>query len=79
MSRDYPLRLLKIGGGIAGDFSVSVVFLSRQELEWKDVPLWAYFCQVSDSITSYGSYSGDVPNEKITNDLFLTNALKFLI
>jgi deoxyhypusine synthase len=27
---------------------------------------WAYFCQISDSTTSYGSYSGAVPNEKIT-------------
>jgi len=26
----------------------------------------AYFCQISDSTTSYGSYSGAVPNEKIT-------------
>ena len=31
-----------------------------------DVPLWGYFCQISDSTTSYGSYSGAVPNEKIT-------------
>jgi hypothetical protein len=28
--------------------------------------LWSYFCQISDSTTSYGSYSGAVPNEKIT-------------
>ena len=26
----------------------------------------SYFCQISDSTTSYGSYSGAVPNEKIT-------------
>ena len=29
---------------------------------------WAYFCQISDSTTSYGSYSGATPNEKITWD-----------
>ncbi len=32
----------------------------------RETPLWAYFCQISDSTTSYGSYSGAVPNEKIT-------------
>jgi deoxyhypusine synthase len=37
-----------------------------QDLEWHDVPFWSYFCQISDSTTSYGSYSGAVPNEKIT-------------
>jgi deoxyhypusine synthase len=31
--------------------------------------LWSYFCQISDSTTSYGSYSGAVPNEKITGKL----------
>ena len=30
------------------------------------VPRWGYFCQISDSTTSYGSYSGAIPNEKIT-------------
>jgi len=29
-------------------------------------PYWAYFCQISDSTTSYGSYSGAIPTEKIT-------------
>jgi len=38
----------------------------NQELEGKEVPLWSYFSQISDSTTSYGSYSGAVPNEKIT-------------
>ena len=28
--------------------------------------LWGYFAQISDSTTSYGSYSGAVPNEKIS-------------
>ncbi len=56
----------QIGGGIAGDFPICVVPMMYQDLEWHDVPLWAYFCQISDSTTSYGSYSGAVPNEKIT-------------
>ena len=53
----------QIGGGTAGDFPICVVPMMAQDLEWHDVPLWQYFCQISDSTTSYGSYSGAVPNE----------------
>ncbi len=56
----------QIGGGIAGDFPICVVPMMYQDLGWKDVPFWSYFCQISDSTTSYGSYSGAIPNEKIT-------------
>jgi deoxyhypusine synthase len=56
----------QIGGGIAGDFPICVVPMLHQDLQRDDVPLWGYFCQISDSTTSYGSYSGAVPNEKIT-------------
>ena len=56
----------QIGGGTAGDFPICVVPMMEQDLGWKGTPLWAYFCQISDSTTSYGSYSGAVPNEKIT-------------
>ncbi|MFK7924912.1 MAG: deoxyhypusine synthase family protein [Bacteroidia bacterium] len=56
----------QIGGGIAGDFPICVVPMLYQDLEYTDVPFWGYFCQISDSTTSYGSYSGAVPNEKIT-------------
>ncbi len=56
----------QVGGGIAGDFPICVVPMLIQDLKRKDTPFWAYFCQVSDSTTSYGSYSGAVPNEKIT-------------
>jgi deoxyhypusine synthase len=59
------IGFFQIGGGIAGDFPICVVPLIRQDLQ-EDVPLWGYFCQISDSTTSYGSYSGAVPNEKIT-------------
>ncbi len=58
------IGFFQIGGGIAGDFPICVVPMMYQDLEWSDVPFWAYFCQISDSTTSYGSYSGAVPNEK---------------
>lgn len=58
--------MFQIGGGIAGDFPICVVPMLYQDMELTDIPLWSYFCQISDSTTSYGSYSGAVPNEKIT-------------
>jgi deoxyhypusine synthase len=56
----------QIGGGIAGDFPICVVPMLHQDMQREDIPLWGYFCQISDSTTSFGSYSGAVPNEKIT-------------
>jgi len=61
-----PLGFFQIAGGIAGDFPICVVPMLEQDVKRTDVRKWAYFCQVSDSTTSYGSYSGAVPNEKIT-------------
>jgi len=60
------IGFFQIGGGIAGDFPICVVPMLHQDLQREDVPVWSYFCQISDSTTSYGSYSGAVPNEKIT-------------
>lgn len=60
------MGFFQIGGGIAGDFPICVVPMLHQDLQRPEVPLWGYFCQISDSTTSYGSYSGAVPNEKIT-------------
>jgi deoxyhypusine synthase len=60
------IGFFQIGGGIAGDFPICVVPMLEQDLRLRDVPRWGYFCQISDSTTSYGSYSGAVPNEKIT-------------
>jgi len=60
------IGFFQIGGGIAGDFPICVVPLLAQDMEQTDTPFWSYFCQISDSTTSYGSYSGAVPNEKIT-------------
>lgn len=66
LTKKSPLGFFQIGGGIAGDFPICVVPMLHQDLKRPEVPLWAYFCQISDSTTSYGSYSGAVPNEKIT-------------
>lgn len=63
---ESSIGFFQIGGGIAGDFPICVVPMLHQDLEMTDVPLWGYFAQISDSTTSYGSYSGAVPNEKIT-------------
>ncbi|MBE2246152.1 MAG: deoxyhypusine synthase family protein [Candidatus Competibacteraceae bacterium] len=64
--RGKGVGFFQIGGGIAGDFPICVVPMLYQDMEMHDIPFWAYFCQISDSTTSYGSYSGAVPNEKIT-------------
>lgn len=65
-SAKNSVGFFQIAGGIAGDFPICVVPMLHQDLQREDVPLWGYFCQISDSTTSYGSYSGAVPNEKIT-------------
>lgn len=66
ISANTPLGFFQIGGGIAGDFPICVVPMLEQDVMRPKVNKWAYFCQISDSTTSYGSYSGAVPNEKIT-------------
>lgn len=72
------LGMFQIGGGIAGDFPICVVPMLHQDLEI-DARLWGYFCQISDSTTSYGSYSGAVPNEKITWGKLGINTPKYII
>ena len=69
----------QIAGGIAGDFPICVVPMLHQDLGRTDAPLWGYFCQISDSTTSYGSYSGAVPNEKITWGKLGVDTPKFVI
>lgn len=73
------IGFFQIGGGIAGDFPICVVPMLYQDMEMHDVPFWSYFCQISDSTTSYGSYSGAVPNEKITWGKLDINTPKFII
>ena len=68
----------QIGGGIAGDFPICVVPLIQQDLQ-EECPFWGYFCQISDSTTSYGSYSGAVPNEKITWGKLAPTTPRFVI
>ena len=77
-SSDGPIGFYQIGGGIAGDFAICVVPLMIQDLKL-DVPLWGYFCQISDATTSFGGYSGAVPNEKITWYKLDRDAPKYMI
>ena len=74
-----PIGFFQIGGGIAGDFPICVVPMLHQDLRRENVPLWGYFCQISDSTTSYGSYSGAVPNEKITWGKLGVDTPRFII
>ena len=72
------IGFFQIGGGIAGDFPICVVPMIEQDLGIS-APLWSYFCQISDSTTSYGSYSGAIPNEKITWGKLGVDTPKFVI
>ncbi len=76
---DSTIGFFQIGGGIAGDFPICVVPMLHQDLQRENVPVWGYFCQVSDSTTSYGSYSGAVPNEKITWGKLAADTPKFIV
>ena len=69
----------QIGGGIPGDFSICAVPLIIQDLKKRDTRFWDYFCQISDAVTSYGGYSGAVPNEKITWGKLDEDTPKFMI
>jgi deoxyhypusine synthase len=77
-SKGSGIGFFQIGGGIAGDFPICVVPMLNQDL-LKNVPFWGYFCQISDSTTSYGSYSGAVPNEKITWGKLDADTPKYII
>lgn len=73
------MGFFQIGGGIAGDFPICVVPMLHQDLRRDGIPLWGYFCQISDSTTSFGGYSGAVPNEKITWGKLARATPKFMI
>ena len=79
VTREHSVGFFQIGGGIAGDFAICVVPMLREDLGNKGVPLWGYFCQISDSVMSYGSYSGAAPNEKITWGKLDIKTPKFVI
>ena len=78
LSEGAGVGFFQIGGGIAGDFPICVVPSLKYDLE-QPVKPWAYFCQISDSTTSYGSYSGATPNEKITWDKLTEDTPMFVI
>lgn len=78
-SEGKGVGFFQIGGGIAGDFPICVVPMLYQDLEMENIPFWSYFCQISDSTTSYGSYSGAVPNEKITWGKLDIDTPKFIV
>jgi deoxyhypusine synthase len=78
LSEGEGVGFFQIGGGIAGDFPICVVPSIKYDLQ-EDVKPWAYFCQISDSTTSYGSYSGATPNEKITWDKLTKDTPMFVI
>ncbi len=78
LSSGKGIGFFQIGGGIAGDFPICVVPSIKYDLE-EDVKPWAYFCQISDSTTSYGSYSGATPNEKITWDKLTKDTPMFVV
>jgi deoxyhypusine synthase len=78
LSTGPGVGFFQIGGGIAGDFPICVVPSIKYDLE-QPVKPWAYFCQISDSTTSYGSYSGATPNEKITWDKLTAETPMFVI
>jgi deoxyhypusine synthase len=79
VTKEHQMGFFQIGGGIAGDFAICVVPMLREDIGLGDIPLWTYFCQISDSITSYGSYSGAHPNEKITWGKLGVDTPKFVI
>jgi deoxyhypusine synthase len=76
---DKSLGFFQIGGGIAGDFPICVVPMLEQDVKRAEVKKWAYFCQISDSTTSYGSYSGAAPNEKISWGKLEVDTPKYII
>ena len=78
-TKENQIGFFQIGGGIAGDFPICVVPMLYQDMEQTGTPFWSYFCQISDSTTSFGSYSGAVPNEKITWGKLGIETPKFII
>ena len=79
LSKGEGVGFFQIGGGISGDFPICVVPSLKYDMQIEKVKPWAYFCQISDSTTSYGSYSGATPNEKITWDKLTKDTPMFVV
>ena len=75
---ESSVGFFQIGGGISGDYPICAVPLITQDLR-QEIQRWGYFCQISEAATSYGSYSGAVPNEKITWGKLDISTPKFVI
>ena len=76
---EHSIGFFQIGGGIAGDFPICVVPMLHQDLQRENIPVWGYFCQISEAVTSYGGYSGAPPNEKITWGKLAVDTPKFVV
>ncbi len=76
--QESPVGILQVGGGVAGDFPICVVPMLRQDLG-KNVDLWDWFAQISESNPSYGGYSGAPPNEKISWEKLGVDTPKYVI
>ncbi|ALM09480.1 MAG TPA: deoxyhypusine synthase [Candidatus Peribacter riflensis] len=78
ISKKSSVGFFQIGGGTAGDFALCCVPCILLDLG-KECPHWAYYAQITDSTTSYGSYSGCTPKEKITWHKVTKNTPSFVI
>ena len=78
-SETPSVGFFQVAGGIAGDFAICAVPAIIQDMKLEDAPYWGYFSQISDAVTSYGGYSGAVPNEKITWGKLDVDTPKFMI
>jgi deoxyhypusine synthase len=67
-TKNTTIGMFQIGGGISGDFPACIVptIISDFRGILPEVPFWGYHCQICDSTTSYGSFSGCTPSEKIS-------------
>jgi deoxyhypusine synthase len=77
-NQNNPIGFLQVGGGIAGDYPICVVPMLRQDLGL-EVPMWAWFAQISESRPSFGGYSGAPPNEKISWGKIAVDTPRFVI
>jgi deoxyhypusine synthase len=60
------IGFFQIGGGAAGDHFSTIPPMMIQDLQMKDVQPLTYFCQITNGITSFGSFSQCQPIEKIS-------------
>lgn len=80
-SKQSSIGIFAIGGGISSDFIQCVVPTISSDFRdlLEPVPCWGYYCQISDSTTSYGSFSGCTPSEKISWKKLSINTPAFII